>query len=209
MVHLYKRKGNSRSCDNHRGISFLATAGKILACILLNRLLKHLEQGHLPESQCGFRADRGTIDMVYAARQLQEKSMEQHQDLYMTFVDLTKAFDTVSREGLWKIMSKFGCPVRFVKIVRQFHDGMMARVLNDGNASDPFPVTNGVKQGCVLAPLLFSLIFSVMLTDAFRDTSHGVPIRYSCDGKLFNPRGPAPTGSHQSQRYCDQRSPVC
>ena len=64
--------------------------------------------------------------MVFAARQLQEKSMEQHQDLYMTFVDLTKAFDTASREGLCKIMSKFGCPDRFVKIVRQFHDGMMA-----------------------------------------------------------------------------------
>ena len=79
--------------------------------------------------------------MVFAARQLQEKSMEQHQDLYMTFVELTKAFDTVSREGLWKIdiMSKFGCLERFVKIVRQFHDGMMARVLDDGNASDSPP----------------------------------------------------------------------
>ena len=54
--------------------------------------------------------------MVFAARQLQEKSMEQ--GLYMTFVDLTKAFNAVSREGLWKIMSKFGCPERFVKIVR-------------------------------------------------------------------------------------------
>ena len=126
--------------------------------------------------------------MVFAARQLQEKSMEQHQDLYMTFVDLTKVFDTVSREGLWKIMSKFGCPERFVKIVRQFHDGMMARVLDDGNASDPFPVTNGVKQGCVLAPTLFSLLFSAMLMDSFRDTSSGIPIRYRCDGKLFNPR---------------------
>jgi len=60
--------------------------------------------------------------------------MEHHEDLYMTIVDLTKAFDTVSREGLWKIMSKFGCPDRFVKIVRQFHDGMMAQVLNDENA---------------------------------------------------------------------------
>ena len=80
--------------------------------------------------------------MAFAAHQLQEKSMEQHQDLHMTFVDLTKAFDTVSRGGLWKIMSKFGCPDRFVKIIRQFHDGMMARVLDDGNASDPFPVTN-------------------------------------------------------------------
>ena len=65
---------------------------------------------------------------------------------------------------------------------------MMARVLDDGNASDPFPVTNGVKQGCVLAPTLFSLLFSAMLMDAFRDTSPGIPIRYRCDGKLFNPR---------------------
>ena len=131
---------------------------------------------------------RGTIDMVFAACLLQEKSMEQHQDLYMTFVDLKKAFDTLSREGLWKIMSMFGCPERFVKIVRQFHDGMMARVLDDGNASDSFPVTSGVKQGCVLAPTLFSLLFSAMLMDAFRDTSPGIPIRYRCDGKLFNPR---------------------
>jgi len=188
IVHIYKRKGNKRSCDNHRGISLLSIAGKILARVLLNRLLKHLEQGHLPESQCGFRAGRGTTDMVFAARQLQEKSMEQHQDLYMTFVDLTKAFDTVSREGLWKIMSKFGCPDRFVTIVKQFHDGMMARVLDDGSASDPFQVTNGVKQGCVLAPTLFSLMFSAMLMDAFRESSPGIPIRYRSDGKLFNLR---------------------
>ena len=78
----------------------------------------------------------------------------------MTFVDLTKAFDTVSREGLWKIMAKFGCPAKFIAMVRQFHDGMLARVQNDGEFSDPFPVTNGVKQGCVLASTLFSMMFS-------------------------------------------------
>ena len=59
----------------------------------------------------------------------------------MTFVDLTKAFDTVSREGLWKIMAKFGCPAKFIAMVRQFHDGMLARIQNDGEFSDPFPVT--------------------------------------------------------------------
>ncbi len=69
--------------------------------------------------------------------------MEQSQDIYITFVDLTKAFDTVmSRERLYKIMSKFGCPDRFVKIVRQFHNGMMACFLDGGNASDPYQVSN-------------------------------------------------------------------
>ena len=73
-------------------------------------------------------------------------------------------------------------------MVRQFHDGMLARVQNDGEFSDPFPVTNGVKQGCVLAPTLFSMMFSVMLTDAFQDGENSIPIRYRFDGKLFNLR---------------------
>ena len=64
----------------------------------------------------------------------------------MTFVDLTKAFDTVSRDGLWKIMAKFGCTPRFKAMVRQFHDGMQARVQNHGEYYEPFPVTNVVKQ---------------------------------------------------------------
>ncbi len=85
-------------------------------------------------------------------------------------------------------MKKFGCPSTFITIVRQFHDGMMARVLDDGEPSDAFPVTNRVKQGCFLAPTLFSLMFSAMLSDAFRDCDPGLDIRYQCDGKLFNPR---------------------
>ena len=73
IIHIYKRKGNRQSCDNHRGISLLTVAGKILARVLLNLLLQHLEQDLFPESQCGFRAGRGTEDMIFAARQLQEK----------------------------------------------------------------------------------------------------------------------------------------
>ena len=73
-------------------------------------------------------------------------------------------------------------------MVRQFHDGMLARAQNDGEFSDPFSVTNGVKQGCVLAPILFSMMFSAMLTAAFQDGDNGIPIRYRFDGKLFNLR---------------------
>ena len=188
IVHLYKRKGNRQSCDNHRGISLLSIAGKILARILLNRLTAHLDQGLLPESQCGFRKERGTVDMIFAARQLQEKCQEQNSEMFSTFIDLTKAFDTVSKEGLWKIMAKYGCPRKFVQIVRLLHDGMLARVQENGELSEPFPVTNGVKQGCVLAPTLFSLMFSAMLTNAFENNDTGIDINYRMDGKLFNPR---------------------
>nr|VZI38386.1 unnamed protein product [Spirometra erinaceieuropaei] len=188
IVHLYKRKGNRQVYDNHRGISLLNIAGKIFARILLNRLNNHLEQGLLPESQCGFRHHRGTTDMIFAARQLQEKCQEMRTHLYSTFVDLTKAFDTVNREGLWKIMQKFSCPERFTQMVRQLHDGMMARVTDNGAVSEAFAVTNGVKQGCVLAPTLFSLMFSAMLMDAYRDERPGIRIAYRTDGHLLNQR---------------------
>ena len=145
IVHIYKRKGNRHSCDNHRDISLLPISCKVLALVLLNRLLHHLGQGLLPESQCGFRAGQGTVDMIFAARQLQEKCTERHRDLYTTFVDLSKAFDTVSRDGLWKIMSKFGCAHKLITVVRQFHEGMQALVLDDGEPSESFPVSNGVK----------------------------------------------------------------
>nr|VZH98596.1 unnamed protein product [Spirometra erinaceieuropaei] len=183
-----QRKGNRQVCDNHRGISLLNIAGKIFARILLNRLNNHLEQGLLPESQCGFRRHRGTTDMIFAARQLQEKCQEMRNHLYSIFVDLTKAFDTVNREGLWKIMQKFGCPERFTQIVRQLHDGMMTRVTDNGAVSEAFAVTNGVKQGCVLAPTLFSLMFSAMLMDAYRDERPGIRIAYRTDGHLLNQR---------------------
>ena len=80
-------------------------------------------------------------------------------------------------------MAKFGCLPRFKAMVRQFHDGMQAHVQNDGDFSEPFVETNGVKQGCVMAPTLSSMMFSVMLMDAFQDSNTGFPIRYHFDGK--------------------------
>ena len=102
--------------------------------------------------------------MIFTVRQLQEKCREKNRGLYITFLDLTKAFDTVNRDGLWKIMSQ-----KFINMVRLFHEGMEARVKDNGDLCEPFPITNGVTQGCVLAPTLFSMLFSAMLTDAFRN----------------------------------------
>ena len=83
-------------------------------------------------------------------------------------------------------MAKFGCPEKFTNMVRQFHDGMTICVQDDGAHSNPFPVTNGVKQGCVLAPTLFNMVFSAMLNDAFRNNSAEICFRYRVDGGLFN-----------------------
>ena len=139
---------------------------------------------------CGFRTNRGTTDMVFVLRQLQEKCWEQNKGLYVTFVDLTKAFDTVSRKGLWLIMERLGCPPKFLNMVIQLHEDQHGQVRLNSDLSEPFPIVNGVKQGCVLAPTLFSILFSMMLNQAMEDLDDddAVYIRYRLDGSLFNLR---------------------
>nr|VZI45790.1 unnamed protein product [Spirometra erinaceieuropaei] len=110
-----------------------------------------------------------------------------YEDLHALLATVSKA-DKLIVLGLWKIMQKFGCPERFTQMVRQLHDGMMARVTDNGAVSEAFSVTNGVKQGCVLAPTLFSLMFSAMLMDAYRDERPEIRIAYRTGGRLLNQR---------------------
>ena len=97
IIHLYSTSGKEilKSLETREASP---SAGKILAKILLFRLNVHFDRrGPIPESPCGFRKDRGTIDMIFTTRKLQEKSQEQNVEL-RRFVDLTKAFDKVSRD---------------------------------------------------------------------------------------------------------------
>jgi len=177
-------------CGNSRGISLLSAAGKVLARVMLRRFLTHVVDIVVPESQCGFRRQKSTIDMIFVACLLQEKCCEQYQNLFFAFIDLTKAFDTANRTLLWGTLSKFGCPPQFLAVLWEFHDGMTGKVVVGGHESDPFTVNVGVKQGCVLALVIFNL-FLVAVTLAFRSSiliEYGVGLSYCLAGSLFNLR---------------------
>ena len=80
----------------------------------------------------------------------------------MAFVDLTRAFDTVNQDLLWNIQCKFGYHLTFIAILQQFHTGMCAQVVMAGSNSSSFPVEVGVKQGCVLAPIIVNQFLVAM-----------------------------------------------
>ena len=185
IVTLYKNKGDRSDCNNYRGISLLSIVGKAFARFILSRL-QSLASRIYPESQCGFRAGRSTIDMVFSIRQLQEKCREQQMPLYIAFIDLTKAFDLVSRSGLFQVLEKVGCPPQLLTIIKQLHENMQGTVHFNGAKSEAFPVSSVVKQGCVLAPTLFAKFFSVLLQYAFKDSNDGIWLHTRTDGGLFN-----------------------
>ena len=99
-----------------------------------------------PESRCGFRSGRSTVDMIFSVRQLQEKCREQQQPLYLAFVDFTKAFDIVNRTGLFKLLEKIECPPKLLSIIASFHVNMHGTDSFDREISEPFKT----KVTCVL-----------------------------------------------------------
>ena len=78
---------------------------------------------------------------------------------------LQKAYDTVDRTLLWQVLTRIGVPPQMIAVIQQFHDGMRACVRPDGGVcSDWFEVEQGLRQGCVLSPLLFNIFFAAVLT---------------------------------------------
>ena len=136
---------------------------------MLTRLLEHVVDRVLPESQCGFRCGHSTIDMIFVALQLQEKCREQHQNIYLAFVDLTNASDTVFRDLLWNILRIFCCPPTFIAILLQFNTCMCAHIVMAGSQSCSFPVEVGVMQGCVQAQIIFNLLLVDITLVSHRD----------------------------------------
>ena len=183
------KRGDLSQCDNWRGISLLEVVGKVMARIFQERL-QQVAEDELPESQCGFRKGRGCSDMSFVIRQLVEKSMEHRLKQFLVFVDLKKAYDSVPRAVLWLALERLGVPASVVELVKSFHVDMKAQLSINGQLmEEEVEVENGLRQGCTLAPTLFSLYACLVMerwTAQVRDLE-GVGTSMLCklDGKLF------------------------
>ena len=132
IIMVLRKKKNRTECGNYRGISLIAHAGKILLKIIARRLSEYCEcVGILPEEQSGFRPNRSTTDMMFVIRRLQELARKKRIPLYVCFIDLTKAYDSVDRTLLWTVLACFGVPQNMISVIRQFHVSMRACVRLD------------------------------------------------------------------------------
>ena len=118
----FLKKGAAEDPNNYRGIQLISLLRKILALILCRALAPRLDPGLL-EFQCGFRLQRGCSDQLFTLRQLSELAVEWQQRLYIAFVDLRKAFDSVNREALWVVLRSRGVPEQLISYVAELHTG--------------------------------------------------------------------------------------
>ena len=99
--------------------------------------------------------------MMFVVRRLQELARKKDTPPFMCVIDLPKAYDSVDRTLLWTALGRFGVPPKILAVIGQYHAGMRACVwLRDGECSDMFDVEQGIRRGCVLAPMLFNMFFA-------------------------------------------------
>ncbi|MFN9380495.1 MAG: RNA-directed DNA polymerase [Bacteroidota bacterium] len=162
---LYK-DGDDRDPLNYRGITLLSIVGKVYNRVLGDRLMKFAERkggvleelGIRPgivEEQGGFRPGRGTIDQLFVLTEILKSRVGM--STYAAFIDVKKAYDTVWRQGLWKRLWDEGVRGKMWRVVKSMYSTVQSAVLIGDEKTEWFELYTGVRQGCVMSPILFSL----------------------------------------------------
>ncbi|KAA5657335.1 reverse transcriptase family protein, partial [Pseudomonas aeruginosa] len=148
------KKGSTKQCDNYRTLALISHASKILLYILNNRIRYYLDE-QIPQEQAGFVKGRGTREQILNVRQLIEKGREYNVPFIMCFIDYSKAFDCVNWSSLWKVLNVLGVPNHLIVLVQSLYIYSQGVVRIDEAVSQPFCFGKGVRQGCILSPILF------------------------------------------------------
>jgi Reverse transcriptase (RNA-dependent DNA polymerase)/Domain of unknown function (DUF6451) len=167
------KKGDLSECKNWRGINLLCMVSKAFTRIILNRILDVLEQT-IRKQQAGFRTGKSCVDHINTLRLILEQSAEWNATLYALFVDYEVAFDSVDRDSIWIALKNRGVPDKIINLIKKLYDGFKCRVLHNGQQTDPFITISGVRQGCLLSPLLFLLVLDEVLSNTLDNKRRGI-----------------------------------
>jgi exonuclease III len=162
----------AQECSDYRTIALISHASKVLLHLIKRRITPIIER-QLGESQMGFRKGKGTRDAIFQLRMITERITQmrgvrknRRKTLYLCFVDYQKAFDRVKHDKLTEVMAKAGIPDLEMRLIINLYWHQQASVRWQGDVSRDFKVERGVRQGCIISPLLFNLYSEFMIREA-------------------------------------------
>lgn len=161
IVPIYK-KGDRMNCQNYRGITLLSIAGKVYERIIEKRLRKYVESD-IADSQSGFRKGHSIQDHIFTLKQMINKTLQKGTELYIAFIDLEKAFDSIGRWRIWECLQNRKIDTSLIEAIKSFYKNTKNYVRYKGTQSKEFITEDGLRQGAVLSPLLFILAMDEMI----------------------------------------------
>ena len=149
------KKGDVQLCSNYRTISLISHASKILLKVIMKRMENKLEE-EVSNTQAGFRKNRGTRNHIFNLKMIIQKYQEGNTDLHTCFFKYSKAFDCVKHEKLWQTLQEMNFDNKIISPIKSICEDQQSAVQLENETAEWFPVTRGVRQGCILSPHLFS-----------------------------------------------------
>ncbi|EZG42817.1 endonuclease-reverse transcriptase [Gregarina niphandrodes] len=160
ILPIYKGKGSKSDPANYRPIALLNTAVKILGSIVADRV-NAATANRISDSQSGFRRGRSTIHNVMYIQTYLRESYNRRKETVVILIDLKAAFDSVPRQLVWKALEYYNVGDKLIGVIRSMHQNTTAAVKGTERT---FGYSGGVKQGCSLAPTLFKVFMSYIMT---------------------------------------------
>ena len=166
------KKGDLKLCSNYRTISLISHASKILLKVIMKRIENKLEE-EVSNTQAGFRKNRGTRDHIFNLKMIIQKYREVNTDLHTCFIDYSKAFDCVKHEKSWQTLQELNFDKKIISLIKSFYKDQQSAVQLENGTTEWFPVTKGVRQGCILSPHLSSLYTEGIMREVGYDPRSG------------------------------------
>ncbi|MCH9665805.1 MAG: hypothetical protein K0U41_08180 [Gammaproteobacteria bacterium] len=158
------KKPGATECELHRTISLMSHIIKLILRIIMIRARNKIRP-EIGEQQYGFVQDAATRNAIFMVRMLSERAIEMQKDLYICFIDYTKAFDKVQHEKLWKLIENLDLDGKDMRLIRNLYWDQTACIRLDTEMSGYTKIERGVRQGCVFSPDLFNLYSEMILRE--------------------------------------------
>ena len=180
VIPIYKgaKKGSASNPQSYRPISIMNTGSKIMSLVLTSRITPRIDR-RLHESQNGFRRNRGTDDAVFTLRRITEKVRNTNTPLYLVYLDLQKAYDTIPRKAVWAVLQNMGVEGPLLHAIRAtYHETKASVIVGSETSSTTFEVEDGIKQGCPMSCPLLNATLDAILRRSMQIKNTGINIQW-------------------------------